>query len=285
MVARVLNGKVIAEHIERQVEAEVSTLRENGVMPLLAVLLVGDNPASHRYVRNKMRVAQKVGIKVRDYFFHASASEARLFEMVDVLNRDARVHGILVQLPLPAHINGLAVVSRIAPEKDVDGLHPLNLGRLLAGKEGLVPCTPASILELCRAAGIVLGGAHVVIVGRSILVGKPAAFLFLRENATVTICNSHTKNLQDLCKRADILVVAVGKARMITADYIKPGAVVIDVGINEERNRLVGDVDFNSVKDVAGTITPVPGGVGPMTIAMLMKNVLYAVHDQTRSRP
>jgi methylenetetrahydrofolate dehydrogenase (NADP+)/methenyltetrahydrofolate cyclohydrolase len=276
MTARIISGKALAFQIKVDLKTNVDNLKAAGITPNLAVILVGDNPASQQYVRNKMRVAAEWGIATQDYLLSEKRSEPELLKLVHSLNCDNRVHGILVQLPLPKHINSSTIIEAISPEKDIDGLHPLNLGFLLAGRPKMIPCTPAGILEILHREHLEIAGKDAVVIGRSILVGKPVAQLLTREHATVTLCHSRTLNLRDICKRADIFVVAVGKARMIDAGYIKPGATVIDVGINFLDKQFVGDVDFESVQRVTGAITPVPGGVGPLTIAMLMKNTIRA---------
>lgn len=277
MTAAVLNGKQIALEIRERIKADVAKLSEQGVRPGLAVILVGDDPASHVYVNNKAKACGELGLYSEVHRLPASTTETELLELVDQLNKDTRIHGILVQLPLPAHIREKAVIDAIHPEKDVDGFHPVSAGNLMIGDTGFVPCTPAGIMELIRASGICLSGKHAVVIGRSNIVGKPVAMLLLRENATVTICHSRTENLQEIARQADVLVVAIGKAKQIDRRYVKPGAVVIDVGVNRlENGKLAGDVDYDDVEKTAGYITPVPGGVGPMTITMLMMNTLIS---------
>ncbi|HHY68466.1 MAG TPA: bifunctional methylenetetrahydrofolate dehydrogenase/methenyltetrahydrofolate cyclohydrolase FolD [Alicyclobacillus sp.] len=277
MSAQILDGKQLAAALREEIRRDVEELRaKRGIVPGLAVLLVGDDPASQSYVRGKQKASTEVGIHSVVERLPADLSEQRLLERIDHYNEDPSIHGILVQLPLPPQIAEDRVITRISPGKDVDGFHPWNVGRLYSGGEGFVPCTPAGILEMIRRNRIEIAGAHAVVVGRSGIVGKPVAQLLLRENATVTICHSKTKDLGFYTKQADILVAAVGRPGLITADMIKPGAVVIDVGINRVDGRLVGDVDFEAVKERAGWITPVPGGVGPMTITMLLYNTLWS---------
>lgn len=275
--ARILDGKALAARIREGLKKEVAKLAAEGCPPGLAVILVGEDPASQVYVRNKQRACEELGIRSWKHHLPADTSQKDLVQLVEEINADPAVHGILVQLPLPAHIQTEAVLDTIDPAKDVDGFHPVNLGLLAAGRPGVVPCTPAGVMELVKESGVEVAGKECVIVGRSNIVGKPLAFLFLHEHGTVTICHSRTRNLSEVCRRADILVVAVGRAGLVNGEMIKPGAVVIDVGINRTaEGKLTGDVDFASAVQQAGTITPVPGGVGPMTIAMLMKNTVAA---------
>ena len=282
----ILQGRPVADKVLAQVREGVARLqREHGVTPGLAVVLVGGDPASAVYVRGKKNTAASVGIASPDYVYPEGLTQRALLELVDRLNADASVHGVLVQLPLPKGLDEDAVVRRIAPAKDVDGLTPTNLGQLLAGQPGTVPCTPAGCLEVLDHYGAKLEGAETVVVGRSRLVGKPLAQLLLARHATVTMCHTRTRDLAFHTKRADILCVAAGRPRMITGDMVKPGAWVIDVGVNRlETGKLAGDVDFDSVEKVAHAITPVPGGIGPMTIAMLMKNTLAAAERSTQAR-
>jgi methylenetetrahydrofolate dehydrogenase (NADP+)/methenyltetrahydrofolate cyclohydrolase len=254
------------------------------VRPALATVLVGDDPASHVYVRNKRKSSEEVGITSVHHELPADTSQAELAELLGALNDDEGVSGILLQLPVPDQIDGDAMTQLIDPLKDVDGLTPLSAGRLMQGLEGLVPCTPAGVMELLRSAGVELTGAEAVVVGRSKLVGKPVAALLLAANATVTQCHSRTRDLGEVCRRADVLVAAVGVPRLVTADMVREGAVVIDVGIHREETGLVGDVDFDAVKEKAAAITPVPGGVGPMTIAMLLSNTVKAARLQLAAR-
>jgi methylenetetrahydrofolate dehydrogenase (NADP+)/methenyltetrahydrofolate cyclohydrolase len=284
--AKLIDGAAIALQVRKEVAAEAAALAARGVVPGLATVLVGDDPASGVYVRAKMRACEEAGMRSFTHRLAASTTEAELLALVDQLNTDERVHGILVQMPVPAHIDASAVIRRIRPDKDVDGFHPVNVGKLLIGEpDGFVSCTPAGVIELLVRSGIETRGAHVVIVGRSNIVGKPMAALLVQDrpggNATVTVCHSRTRDLAEHTRRADILIVAIGRPEFVTADMIKPGAVVIDVGVNrladpsaEKGYRLVGDVEFEGARRVASRITPVPGGVGKMTIAMLMKNTV-----------
>jgi methylenetetrahydrofolate dehydrogenase (NADP+) / methenyltetrahydrofolate cyclohydrolase len=282
----ILQGRPVADKVLAQVREGVARLqREHGVTPGLAVVLVGGDPASAVYVRGKKNTAASVGIASPDYVYPEGLGQNALLELVDRLNADSSVHGVLVQLPLPKGLDEDAVVRRIAPAKDVDGLTPTNLGHLLAGQPGTVPCTPAGCLEVLDHYGAKLEGAETVVVGRSRLVGKPLAQLLLARHATVTMCHTRTRDLAFHTRRADILCVAAGRPRMITGDMVKPGAWVIDVGVNRlETGKLAGDVDFDSVEKVAHAVTPVPGGIGPMTIAMLMKNTLAAAERSTQAR-
>ena len=284
MSATIIDGKAIAAVIQDEVRAEAASLRERGVAPCLAVVLVGEDPASQIYVRGKLRVAAEVGIESRDHVLPESTSQGDLLALIDRLNGDPQVHGILVQLPLPPQIDASAAILAVDPAKDVDGLHPLNVGALVSGNPGFAPCTPCGVLELLHRSETDLDGAEAVVVGRSNLVGKPTALLLLREHATVTLCHSHTRDLPGVCRRADVLIVAAGRAKMVTADYVKPGATVIDVGTSRVDGKLSGDVDFEAVKEVARALTPVPGGVGPMTIIMLMRNTIQAARQQARIR-
>ena len=272
-----LNGKVLAQKLQQEMTQEVTALKEKGLQPGLAVILVGEDPASQVYVRNKERAANNIGMYSVVYRLPETTSEADLIAKIEELNQDDKIHGILVQLPLPKHINEDLVLDTIAPEKDVDGFHPMNLGNLFAGKPTMIPCTPAGIMELIKLSGLDLAGKNAVIIGRSNIVGKPMAHLLLQANATVTICHSKTKDLPKVAKQADVLVVAIGRANFVTADFVKEGAVVIDVGINrDENNKLTGDVKFDEVAPLTSYITPVPGGVGPMTITMLMRQTIDA---------
>ena len=278
---RILDGKATAAAVRADVRAEAEALRARGVPPGLAVVLVGDDPASQVYVRNKDRAAHEAGFEVRTLRLPATTGQQELLEAVRGLNEDPAVHGILVQLPLPEGLDADAVVRAIDPRKDVDGLHPENVAKLVMGDpSGLVPCTPAGCLELCDRHGIELKGRRVVVLGRSMLVGKPVSLLALARHATVTICHSRTRDLPAVTREADVLIAAVGRARMVRGDWIRPGATVLDVGINrlpaEQGGKLVGDVDFDQAREVAGWLTPVPGGVGPMTIAMLLRNTALA---------
>ncbi len=281
MTAELLSGKVIAEKIAENLRGEIDQLRVQGVVPKLGVILVGEDPGSVVYVRNKENTGKKLNIEVDVRRFPADTKQPAVMAVIDEFNRDSKLHGFIVQLPLPKGFDTEQVLLSINPAKDVDGFHPINLGRLLAGAPDFVPCTPLGIIEMLKISGIKTQGRSVVIVGRSNIVGKPLAILLLLKgemaDATVTVCHQKTVNLASVTRQADILVAAMGRARAITADMVKPGAVVVDVGINRvEGNKLVGDVDFDSVKEVAGAITPVPGGVGPLTVIMLLKNVVYA---------
>ena len=277
-MAEIIDGKKISQEIKDEVKDKVEHLKEDGIEVTLAVILVGNDPASGVYVNNKKKACEYTGMKSLSYELPEETKEEELLELIDKLNQDHSVDGILVQLPLPKHINEDRVIRRISPDKDVDGFHPESVGRLSIGERGFVSCTPAGVIQLLKRTGTVIDGKECVVIGRSNIVGKPMAMLLLRENGTVTVCHSHTADLKEVTKRADILVVAIGKPRMIDASYVKEGATVIDVGIHRtgEGNKLCGDVDYDSVAEVAGKITPVPGGVGPMTIAMLMFNTLQA---------
>jgi methylenetetrahydrofolate dehydrogenase (NADP+) / methenyltetrahydrofolate cyclohydrolase len=273
MPAKILDGKALAASIRLDLKQRVDALVRRGVKPGLAVILAGDDPASKVYVRNKTRACEEVGVRSQQIDYPASVTQEELIARIRKLNADPAVHGILVQLPLPKHIDAARVLETVAPHKDADGFHEANLGALLAGKPRIVPCTPLGCLRLIEHAGVALAGKHAVVLGRSNIVGKPVAHLLLQKDATVTICHSKTKNLAEVCRRGDVLVAAVGRPKLVTAEMVKPGACVIDVGINRlPDGRLAGDVDFDAVKNVAGWITPVPGGVGPMTIAMLLEN-------------
>jgi methylenetetrahydrofolate dehydrogenase (NADP+)/methenyltetrahydrofolate cyclohydrolase len=273
MPATILDGKSLAVSIRRDLKQKVDALVRRGVNPGLAVILAGDDPASKVYVGNKTRACEEVGVRSQQIDYPASVTQEELIARIRKLNADPAVHGILVQLPLPKHIDSARVLAAVAPQKDVDGFHESNLGALLAGKPRVVPCTPAGVMRLLEHAGVPLAGRHAVVIGRSNIVGKPVALLLLQKDATVTLCHSKTRNLPDVCREADILIAAVGRAKLVTAAMVKPGACVIDVGVNRlPDGKLAGDVDFDAVKEVAGAITPVPGGVGPMTIAMLLEN-------------
>ena len=274
---QIIDGKKISAQIREELKEKVNVLNEKGVQVCLAVIQVGTDPASSIYVNNKKKACANVGIESITYELAQETSQEELLDLVEKLNRDDKVNGILVQLPLPAHMNSDAVIRAIAPEKDVDGFHPESVGKLLIGEPGFVSCTPAGIIQLLKRSGITIEGKECVVIGRSNIVGKPMAVLLLRENGTVTVCHSRTKNLKDVARRADILVAALGKPKYINSEYIKEGAVVIDVGIHRNADgKLCGDVDFEDVKDRVSAITPVPGGVGPMTIAMLLYNCVQA---------
>ena len=277
-MANVIDGKQISKDIKEELKEEVASLAAQGRKCCLAVIQVGNDPASSVYVGNKKKACAYVGIESLAYELPEETTEEELLTIIDKLNKDANVHGILCQLPLPKHINEDHVIKAISPKKDVDGFHPQNVGALVIGEKGFVSCTPAGIIQLLKRSNIEMDGKHCVVVGRSNIVGKPMSLLMLRENATVTICHSHTKNLKEICKEADILIVAIGKPQFIDKEYVKDGAVVIDVGIHrDENNKLCGDVKYDEVEPVASYITPVPGGVGPMTIAMLMHNCVEAL--------
>ena len=277
-MAKIIDGKKISTEIKDELKVKVQELKAKGIEITLAVIQVGNDPASSVYVGNKKKACEYIGINSLSYEIPESTTEEELLGIIDKLNKDDSVNGILVQLPLPKHINEDKIINAISADKDVDGFHPESVGRLLIGEKGFLPCTPAGIIQLLKRSDIDICGKECVVVGRSNIVGKPMSVLLLRENGTVTITHSKTVNLKEVCKRADILVVAIGKPRFINADYVKEGATVIDVGIHRnENNKLCGDVDFDSVSEVAGAITPVPGGVGPMTIAMLMCNCVNSV--------
>lgn len=273
-MAKIIDGKLISTQVKDECKERVA---KEGLDVTLAVIQVGNDPASTVYVGNKKKACEYIGIRSLSYELPEETTEEELLSLVKKLNEDTSVHGILVQLPLPKHIDEDRVIQTISPKKDVDGFHPQSVGALSIGQPGFVSCTPAGIIQLLKRSGVEMEGKECVIVGRSNIVGKPMALLMLRENATVTICHSRTKNLQEVTKRADILIVAIGKPKFITSEYVKEGAVVIDVGIHRnENNKLCGDVDFDDVEPIASAITPVPGGVGPMTIAMLMNNCVEA---------
>jgi methylenetetrahydrofolate dehydrogenase (NADP+)/methenyltetrahydrofolate cyclohydrolase len=280
-MANIIDGKKISLEIKDEVKAKAEALKAKGIEPCLAVILVGENPASQVYVRNKKKACEYCGIKSLSYELPESTTEDELLALVDELNNSKECNGILVQLPLPKHIDEDKVLLRIKPEKDVDGFHPYNVGLLSIGSADLKACTPAGCIELIKRSGVDISGKNCVVVGRSNIVGKPVGMLLMAENGTVTTCHSRTKNMAEICKQADILVVAIGKEKFVTGDMVKEGAVVIDVGINRmENGKLCGDVDFESAEKKAGWITPVPGGVGPMTIAMLMNNCIVACEKQ-----
>lgn len=274
----IIDGKAISAAIRAEIKEEcVAFVAEHGYAPGLSVVIVGEDPASQVYVRNKARACEEVGFDSHVYALPASTTEEELLALVDRLNADPSVHGILVQLPLPKHLDETAVLLRIDPKKDVDAFHPYNVGQLMIGTPIFLPCTPAGVMELLRRSGIDPAGKHCVVVGRSNIVGKPMALLLLAANGTVTVCHSRTRDLAAVTRTADVLVVAIGRAKFITADMVKPGAVVIDVGMDRDENgKLCGDVDFSAVEPIASAITPVPGGVGPMTITMLLRNTLTA---------
>lgn len=283
-MAIILDGKRLSQEVLKDVKERVYRFKEkNGYAPQLAVILVGENPASQVYVRNKKKSSEEVGINSEIYHLPSSTKEEELKELISKLNNEKSIHGILLQLPLPPHLDGTKFINMINPLKDVDGFHVENMGLLSAGNPRYIPCTPYGILKLCNAYGIEIKGANVTIIGRSNIVGRPLASLMLLHDATVTVCHSKTKNIIEHTKKADILVCATGKAKMVKKDWVKEGSCVIDVGISRnEEGKLTGDVDFEEVKDIAGYITPVPGGVGPMTVAMLMENTLKAAEIQAQ---
>lgn len=276
-MANRIDGKRISQEIRDELKIRVAELKKQGIEGCLAVIQVGEDPASSVYVKNKKRACEYIGIGSRSYELPQETTETELLNLIGKLNKEEEVSGILVQLPVPGHIDENKIIQAISPKKDVDGFHPQNVGALVSGLTGFVSCTPAGVIQLLKRSGISIEGKHCVVIGRSNIVGKPMALLMLREHATVTIAHSRTKDLREICKSADILIVAVGKPKMIDASYIKEGAVVIDVGIHRNAGQLCGDVDFDSVFSHVSAITPVPGGVGPMTIAMLMNNCVQAM--------
>ena len=280
-MSKLIDGKQISEQVKDRVSGQVAALKEKGVAVGLAVVIVGQDPASRVYVNNKKKACARCGIESFEYALPEETTEEELLALVDELNRNPKVNGILVQLPVPKQIDDHKVIAAIAPEKDVDAFHAVNVGKIMIGDFDFLPCTPSGCMELIDSTGVDIAGKNCVVIGRSNIVGKPMAMLLLHRNGTVTICHSKTKNLKEICKNADILVAAVGRAKFVTADMVKEGAVVIDVGMNRDENgKLCGDVDFEAVKDIAGYITPVPGGVGPMTIATLMLNTVTAAKIQ-----
>ena len=275
MSARILDGNALSATVRARLAERAQALAGAGVQPCLAVILVGESPASAVYVRNKVRACEAAGMRSLKFDYAADVAPAAVFERIAALNADPSVHGILVQLPLPPQFDAEAVLESISPDKDVDGFHAVNTGRLVQGRPGFVPCTPLGVMEMLKSEGVPLRGAEAVIVGRSNIVGKPMAMLLMQADATVTVCHSKTRDLASHCRRADILVAAIGRPRFVTGDMVKPGAVVIDVGINRlPDGKLCGDVDFDAAREVASLITPVPGGVGPMTITMLLANTI-----------
>lgn len=275
-MAQIIDGRAVARSVESGASEKVESLKRRGIEPGLAVVLVGDDPASQVYVNMKKKACARCGVRSEEIRLPDGTSEKELLSVVAELNHRKDIHGILVQLPLPKGIDSSRVIMAVDPSKDVDGFHPVNLGRLVSGLPGFVPCTPAGVMDLIHSTGVPVAGKECVVVGRSLIVGKPMSLLLLAENGTVTVCHSRTNDLAAVCRRADILVAAVGRPAMITADMIKPGAVVIDVGVNRTDDGLIGDVDYEAASRVAGYITPVPGGVGPMTIARLMANTVLA---------
>ena len=275
-MAKIIDGKALSDKLRLGIRDRVTALKASGIVPGLAVVLAGEDPASKVYVKNKIAACEFTGIKSFAYYLPHDVSQAELDELIVTLNADPSVHGILVQLPLPKHLDELKALSLISPEKDVDGFHAVNAGKLMLGEKCLSACTPLGIIELIKSTGTDIAGKHAVVVGRSNIVGKPVALMLLKHDATVTVCHSKTRNLADFTRSADILVVAIGRKEFVTGDMIKAGAVVIDVGMNRFESRLYGDVEFSSAEKIAGYITPVPGGVGPMTITMLLENTLKA---------
>lgn len=279
----IIDGRLIAQNIKNDLKKEVENLKLKGINPGLAVVLVGEDSASKIYVKNKKKCCDELGIFSEEFYFPEDTSEKEILNLIEKLNKDKKINGILVQLPLPSHINQKNITESILPEKDVDAFHSSTIGNLLTNHAELLPCTPAGIIEIFHRENISLTGKHCVIIGRSNIVGKPLAFMLINEDATVTVCHSKTKKLSEICKNADIIICAVGKAKFLKRNMIKEGAVIIDVGINRDENRKIcGDVDFDDVKNIASAITPVPGGVGPMTIAMLMKNTITATKIQNK---
>lgn len=279
-MGKLIDGKAISASVKQRVAKEVAEVKEKGISVCLAVIIVGDDPASKVYVANKKKACEALGIISREYALPENTSEEQLLGLIDELNNDREVNGILCQLPLPRRLNEQRIINAISPLKDVDAFHPQNVGHIMIGDYSFLPCTPAGIMEMLKSEGIEVSGKHCVVIGRSNIVGKPMAMLLLQANGTVTVCHSKTRGLKEICREADILVSAVGKAGFVTADMVKPGVVVIDVGMNRENGKLCGDVDFAAVEPIAAAITPVPGGVGPMTIAMLMRNTLTAAKQQ-----
>lgn len=280
-MAKIIDGKAVSAAVREQMKQEVAELTERGVRPGLAVVIVGDDPASRVYVNNKKKACAELGIYSEEYALPAATTEEELLELMRTLNEREEIDGILVQLPLPGHLDEKKVIDTINPNKDVDAFHPRNVGSIMIGDYRFLPCTPAGIMELIASTGEDISGKECVIIGRSNIVGKPMAMLMLHKNATVTICHSRTKNLAEVTRRADILIVAIGKAKFVGANMVKLGAMVIDVGMDrDENNKLCGDVDFSAVEPIAGWITPVPGGVGPMTITMLMRNTITAAKSR-----
>ena len=276
-MTQIIDGKKISAEIKDELKQEVAAMKAEGKEIALAVIQVGEDPASSVYVRNKKKACEYIGITSVSYEIPEDSTQQELLDLVEKCNKDPKINGILVQLPLPPHMDEDAVIHAIDPKKDVDGFHPVSVGNMVIGNDGFLPCTPAGIIKLLKRSGVEIGGKECVVVGRSNIVGKPMSMLLLRENGTVTVCHSRTRNLREVCSRADILVVAVGRPKFIDASYVKEGAVIIDVGIHRnENNKLCGDVDFDAVKEKTSAITPVPGGVGPMTIAMLMKNCVQS---------
>ena len=283
MMSKIINGKEISAYVKDKIKQRVTELKDKNIEVGLAVIIVGEDPASKVYVANKEKACADLGINSYKYALPAETTEAELLNLIKELNHDNRVNGVLCQLPLPRHLNEKIIIDSIEPNKDVDAFHPQNVGKIMIGDYDFLPCTPAGVIEMLKYENIEIEGKNCVVVGRSNIVGKPMTMLMLQNNATVTVCHSRTKNLAEICKTADILIVAIGKAKFITADMVKPGAVVIDVGMNRDENgKLCGDVDYAAVAERTTAITPVPGGVGPMTIAMLMQNTLKAAEKQNQ---
>ena len=279
-MAKIIDGKIISASVKERVKAEVSALKEKGITVGLAVIIVGEDPASKVYVSNKKKACENLGIISEEYALPESTTNEELLALIEELNSKPSINGILCQLPLPSHLDEKLIINSIDPEKDVDAFHPFNVGKIMIGDFDFLPCTPAGVMEMLKYENIEVEGKTCVVIGRSNIVGKPMNMLLLHQNGTVTVCHSKTKNLKEVCKNADILVAAVGRPKFVTEDMVKEGAVVIDVGINRVDGKLCGDVDFENVKNKASAITPVPGGVGPMTIAMLMQNTLTAAKKQ-----
>lgn len=276
-MAQIIDGKAVSAQCRERIKSEVAELVARGTRPGLAVVIVGEDPASRTYVKNKKKACEELGIYSEEFALPEATGESELLELVATLNNRSEIHGILVQLPLPRHISEKKVLDAILPTKDVDAFHPQNVGRIMIGDYSFLPCTPAGVMELIASTGVCIEGKNCVVIGRSNIVGKPMSMLMLHKSATVTICHSRTRDLPAVARSADILIVAIGKAKFVTGDMVKPGAIVIDVGMNrDENNKLCGDVDYASVEPIAGYITPVPGGVGPMTITMLMQNTVTA---------
>ncbi len=281
-MAELLDGKAIAKVLKEEIKLEVSTWKEQGINPKLAVILVGDDPASVVYAKSKQKVSESLGIDFELFILPADSQEGDILSLIDSLNTNPEVHGIMIELPLPKHISKERVMAAVRPDKDVDGVHPINRGYILSGEEGLFPATPQSCIEILLRSGVKIAGKHVVIVGRGETVGKPLVFLILKHNATVTICHSRTPDLGVFTRQADIIIAAVGKAKLVKKDMVKPGAIVVDAGINEIPGGICGDVDFEEVQEVASLISPVPGGVGSLTTALVMKNVLKGISLQRK---
>ena len=279
-MTKIIDGKIISASVKERVKAEVSALKEKGITVGLAVIIVGEDPASKVYVSNKKKACENLGIISEEYALPESTTNEELLALIDELNSKPSINGILCQLPLPSHLDEKLIINSIDPEKDVDAFHPFNVGKIMIGDFDFLPCTPAGVMEMLKYENIEVEGKTCVVIGRSNIVGKPMNMLLLHQNGTVTVCHSKTKNLKEVCKNADILVAAVGRPKFVTEDMVKEGAVVIDVGINRVDGKLCGDVDFENVKNKVSAITPVPGGVGPMTIAMLMQNTLTAAKIQ-----